>query len=150
MFSLSETITPRQPFSVLVVIYKQNKDCLLIQRADDASFWQSVTGGIEQGETPEITAHRELFEETGIHASALGLTIRDHQKTNHYTIRESWRHRYYANALINTEHVFSVCVPDDISIQLDPCEHTDYMWLSQQQAAEKAWSPSNRDEILAL
>jgi len=140
----------RQPFSVLVVIYKQNKDCLLIQRADDANFWQSVTGGIDEGEKPLKTAHRELLEETGIDASALGLAIRDHQKTNQYTIRESWRHRYHANALINTEHVFSICVPDDISIRLDPCEHTDYMWLSQQQAAEKAWSPSNRDEILAL
>ncbi|MBB1410527.1 MULTISPECIES: dihydroneopterin triphosphate diphosphatase [Pseudoalteromonas] len=140
----------RKPFSVLVVIYKKNKDCLLIQRTDDANFWQSVTGGIDEGETPVVTAYRELLEETGIDARALGLTIRDHQKTNQYTIRESWRHRYQANALINTEYVFSICVPDDIAITLDPNEHTDFIWLTQQQAADKAWSPSNRDEILAL
>ena len=140
----------RKPFSVLVVIYRKNKDCLLIQRTDDANFWQSVTGGIDEGETPITTAYRELLEETGIDARALGLTMQDHKKTNQYTIRESWRHRYQANALVNTEHVFSICVPDDITIVLDPNEHTDFVWLTQQQAAEKAWSPSNRDEILAL
>ncbi|WP_404341755.1 dihydroneopterin triphosphate diphosphatase [Pseudoalteromonas mariniglutinosa] len=140
----------RQPFSVLVVIYKKNKDCLLIQRADDANFWQSVTGGIDEGETPLATAHRELYEETGINAHAFGLTIRDHQKTNQYPIRECWRHRYRANALINTEHVFSICVPDNVTITLDPSEHTHYLWLPQQQAAEKAWSPSNAAEILLL
>ncbi|WP_280953829.1 dihydroneopterin triphosphate diphosphatase [Pseudoalteromonas sp. KS88] len=115
-----------------------------------ANFWQSVTSDINESECPTPTSFLELPKETGINATALGLTIRNHKKTNQYTIRESWRHRYHANALINTEHVFSICVPDDISIQLDPCEHTDYMWLSQQQAAEKAWSPSNRYEILAL
>ncbi|MFY8326843.1 dihydroneopterin triphosphate diphosphatase [Pseudoalteromonas sp. ZZD1] len=140
----------RQPYSVLVVIYKKNKDFLLIQRADDANFWQSVTGGIDEGETPLDTAYRELLEETGIDARALGITIRDHHKTNQYAIRQQWRHRYQDDALINTEHVFSICVPDDITILLDPNEHTDFIWLTQLQAAEKAWSPSNCDEILNL
>ena len=144
------TQTIRKPFSVLVVIYKENRDFLLIQRTDDPSFWQSVTGGIDEGETPVETAYRELLEETGIDAGALGLVIHDHNKTNQYTIRKSWRYRYQPNATINTEHVFSICVPNNIHIQLDPNEHTDFVWLTQQQAANKAWSPSNRDEILAL
>lgn len=140
----------RQPYSVLVVIYKRNKDFLLIQRTDDASFWQSVTGGIDEGETPLDTAYRELLEETNIDALALGLTIHDHNKTNQYQIRDAWRHRYEQHAHINTEHVFSICVPDDIKVTLDPDEHTDYLWLPQKEAACKAWSPSNKDEILAL
>lgn len=140
----------RQPFSVLVVIYKRNKDCLLIQRTDDANFWQSVTGGIDKGETPAMTAQRELLEETGINAPALGLTIYDHNKTNQYEIRSAWLHRYEKHAHINTEHVFSICVPDDIKVTLDPSEHTNYLWLSQQDAAKKAWSPSNKEAILLL
>lgn len=147
---MTENATLRQPYSVLVVIYKKSKDFLLIQRADDANFWQSVTGGIDEGEKPLETAYRELLEETGIDARALDITIRDHHKTNQYAIREQWRYRFQDGALINTEHVFSICVPDDTAPLLDPNEHTDFIWLTQQQAAEKAWSPSNRDEILNL
>ncbi|MGO2167308.1 NUDIX domain-containing protein, partial [Pseudoalteromonas sp.] len=85
---MTENATLRQPYSVLVVIYKKSKDFLLIQRADDANFWQSVTGGIDEGEKPLETAYRELLEETGIDARALGITIREHHKTNQYAIRE--------------------------------------------------------------
>lgn len=150
MLILPTNISLRQPYSVLVVIYNKNKDFLLIQRADDANFWQSVTGGIDEGETAITTAYRELLEETGIDARALGLVIREHHKTNQYTIREQWRYRYQADALINTEYVFSICVPDNIAIKLNPNEHTDFIWLPQQQAAEKAWSASNQAEILDL
>ncbi|MBE0363880.1 dATP pyrophosphohydrolase [Pseudoalteromonas ulvae UL12] len=144
------SISLRQPLSVLVVIHTVNKSCLLIQRADDPNFWQSVTGGIEHTETPLETAYRELKEETGIDAHALGLTIIDKHKTNQYQIRDCWRHRYHDNALINTEHVFTICVPDEVAIILDPSEHTDYIWLPQHAAADKVWSESNKNEILAL
>ncbi|WP_105169761.1 dihydroneopterin triphosphate diphosphatase [Pseudoalteromonas sp. T1lg23B] len=137
----------RKPVSVLVVIYNDIGEFLLIRRADDASFWQSVTGGVEQHESPLQTAYRELEEETGIDAKALGIEVVDHQHTNQYEIRECWRHRYIAGAKVNTEHVFSVCVPEGIEVKLDPNEHTQYLWLSQSEAAKKAWSPSNAKEI---
>ncbi|WP_125784607.1 dihydroneopterin triphosphate diphosphatase [Pseudoalteromonas rubra] len=140
----------RQPHSVLVVIYNTHNEFLLLQRADDPDFWQSVTGGIDPGETPVQTAYRELLEETGIDAHTLGLSITDHQKCNQYTIREQWRHRYVAGANVNTEYVFSVCVPKGCEVQLAPGEHLAYRWLTQQQAAEQAWSSSNRQEILSI
>ena len=37
----------------------------LMKRAD-AGFWQGVTGGGEDGETPLETARRETYEETGM------------------------------------------------------------------------------------
>ena len=37
----------KKPFSVLVVIQNTRNEFLLIQRVDDAAFWQSVTGCIE-------------------------------------------------------------------------------------------------------
>ncbi|MCG7534183.1 dihydroneopterin triphosphate diphosphatase [Pseudoalteromonas sp. OOF1S-7] len=140
----------RHPHSVLVVIYNNHHEFLLLQRADDPGFWQSVTGGIDPGESPAETAYRELKEETGIDAKALGLTITDHQKCNQYIIREQWRHRYIAGASVNTEYVFSVCVPKGCEVRLAPGEHLAYQWLTQQHAAEQAWSSSNSQEILSI
>ncbi|MCF2856175.1 dihydroneopterin triphosphate diphosphatase [Pseudoalteromonas sp. SMS1] len=140
----------RQPASVLVVIYNENKQFLLLQRKDDCEFWQSVTGGIDHGESCLETAYRELREETGIDARALNLQIKQHNKQNHYEIRPQWRHRYVEGALINTEHVFSICVPNHIQVTLCAEEHTDFVWLSQADAASKAWSDSNKQEILAI
>ncbi|WP_040645658.1 dihydroneopterin triphosphate diphosphatase [Pseudoalteromonas rubra] len=143
-------MTLRHPHSVLVIIYNSHNEFLLLQRADDPDFWQSVTGGIDPGEAPIETAYRELLEETGIDAKARGLAIQDHQKCNQYTIREQWRHRYIAGANINTEYVFSVCVPVNCDVQLAPGEHLAYRWLTQQGAAEQAWSSSNSQEILSI
>jgi dATP pyrophosphohydrolase len=140
----------RKPYSVLVVIYNTNDEFLLIRRTDDMNFWQSVTGGIDEGEQPIDTAYRELLEETGIDAKGLGLSINNLQKTHQYDIRPCWRHRYVQGATTNTEHVFSICVPDQTKIILDPNEHTAYKWLPQAAAAALAWSDSNKAEILAI
>ncbi|KZN69191.1 dihydroneopterin triphosphate diphosphatase [Pseudoalteromonas luteoviolacea] len=140
----------RQPASVLVVIYNEEKQFLLLQRKDDSEFWQSVTGGIDSGESSIDTAYRELKEETGIDAKALKLEIKQHNTENHYEIRPQWRHRYVEGAKINTEHVFSICVPNHTEVQLCADEHTDFVWLTQSDAAKKVWSESNRKEILAI
>ncbi|TQF67585.1 dihydroneopterin triphosphate diphosphatase [Pseudoalteromonas luteoviolacea] len=140
----------RQPASVLVVIYNENKEFLLLQRKDDSDFWQSVTGGIDHGELSLDTAYRELKEETGIDAKALNLKIKQHNTQNQYEIRPQWRHRYIKGALINTEYVFSICIPNSTPVTLCDEEHTDFIWLSKEDAAKKVWSQSNRKEILAI
>ncbi|CAH9050344.1 Dihydroneopterin triphosphate diphosphatase [Pseudoalteromonas holothuriae] len=140
----------RKPISVLVIIYNYAHQFLLIKRTDDANFWQSVTGGVEQNESLLETAYRELKEETGIDAHALGIKIKDHKSINQYEIRPCWRHRYIEGANMNTEHVFSICVPNDIKITLNPHEHTHYEWLTQKAAVLRAWSPSNQKEIRSI
>ena len=50
--------------SVLVVIYaKESGRVLMLQRRDDADFWQSVTGSLEDNEIPHDAAVREVWEE---------------------------------------------------------------------------------------
>ena len=56
----------KHPVCVLVVIYaKQTKRVLMLKRRDDPDFWQSVTGSLEEGETPYQAALREVQEEVG-------------------------------------------------------------------------------------
>ena len=139
------------PESVLVVIHTADLQVLLIERADRAGFWQSVTGSLDTPDEPLAqTAARELFEETGIVADGAGIALRDWQLANIYTIYPVWRHRYAPGVTENTEHVFSVEVPRDIAITLSPREHLQYTWLPYLEAADKCFSSSNAEAILQL
>lgn len=49
-----------------IVVFRADKKVLLCQRNDMADSWQFPQGGIEDGETPEQAAIRELCEETSL------------------------------------------------------------------------------------
>lgn len=142
------------PESVLVVIHTAELDVLLIERADNPGFWQSVTGSKDALDEPNaVTAQREVFEETGI---VLGSTavpfenLRDWQLRNGYEIYPVWRHRYAPGVTHNTEHVFGLRVPRGTTVTLSPREHTALVWLPWREAADKCFSPSNAEAILQL
>lgn len=141
----------KQPVSVLVVIYTVSSaglDVLLLERADHPGYWQSVTGSREDDEALIETAMREVREETGLDAALYALS--DWQLQNVYEIYPHWRHRYPEGVTQNTEHVFGLQLPDRLAVAIAPREHLRYMWLPWQDAAEKVFSPSNRDAILHL
>lgn len=140
------------PISVLVVIYKSNRDVLLIERADRHDFWQSVTGSLDSpDEDLALAAKREVLEETGIVVDQLPVgSMRSMDHCIEYEIYPEWRFRYSPGVTRNTEHWFSLEVPDEIQIQLAPREHVAYQWLPFQEAAKKCFSPSNGEAILKL
>lgn len=138
----------KKPVSVLVVIHTPALDVLLLERAKHPGFWQSVTGSQEDGEALSDTAHREVAEETGILATAIDLA--DWRLSNRYEIFPEWRHRYEPGVTHNTEHVFSLCVPQAGAVTLAPGEHLAYRWLPWREAAASCFSWSNRDAILML
>ena len=140
------------PISVLVVIYKSNGEVLLIERADKANFWQSVTGSVDAiDEELKVAAAREVFEETGIDVAALPMgSLQDMHHQIEYEIYPQWRHRYAPGVTRNVEHWFSLLVPDATQVQLAPREHVAYEWLPFADAASKCFSPSNGAAILQL
>ena len=94
------------------------------------------------------TARREVLEETGIGAATEHFV--DWSIINTYEIFSEWRHRYPPGITHNTEHVFSLQVPQRIDITTAPDEHRSWQWLPWLQAAELCFSWSNRDAILML
>ncbi|PSJ80745.1 dihydroneopterin triphosphate diphosphatase [Neisseria iguanae] len=138
----------KRPVSALVVLHDGCGNILLIQRADRQNFWQSVTGSVEDGEIPFETAVREVWEETGIRLSDGQLD--DWQHSSVYEIYPHWRYRYPPGVTHNIEHVFSAIIPRNSTIRLQPEEHSAYQWLPIADAAEKVFSPSNREAILRL
>lgn len=139
------------PESVLVVIHTPRLEVLLIERADTPGFWQSVTGSRDSAEESfRATAAREVREETGIDAFAPGHVLSDWCLENVYEIYPQWRHRYAPGVSTNTEHLFGLCVPEVMRVQLAAREHQDQMWLPWREAADRCFSPSNAEAILWL
>ncbi|MBN3854664.1 dihydroneopterin triphosphate diphosphatase [Paraburkholderia sp. Ac-20340] len=145
---------PKIPESVLVVIHTAQLEVLIIERADRAGFWQSVTGSKDRVDEPFAeTAVREVAEETGIVVGSPGVpdaALRDWRHEIDYEIYPVWRHRYAEGVTRNTEHWFSLEVPAGTPVTLAPREHTAYLWLPYEEAAAKCFSSSNREAILQL
>ena len=137
------------PISVLVVIHTTDLLVLLIERTDRPGFWQSVTGSLDAEDEPlEVTAVREVEEETGIDARLYPL--RNWNKQNQFEIFTRWSGRFAPGTTHNTEHVFSLELPAPLPVTLAPKEHMQYLWLPWQEAAEKCFSWSNAAAIRGL
>ena len=145
--SESATRPHKIPESVLVVIHTPGLAVLLIERADRPGSWQSVTGSLDRLDEPLAeTARREVQEETGI----TGGDLLDWQHQTVYAIWATWAHRYAPGVTHNTEHTFSLQVPEPRPVTLSPREHLAFRWLPHTEAAALCFSPSNRDAILRL
>ena len=144
---MSEARPPKIARSVLVVIHSPALEVLLIERADQPGYWQSVTGSLDAEDEPlDTTARREVEEETGITCG----TLRDWRMSSVYEIYPVWRHRYAPGVAHNTEHVFGLTVPPGTPVRLNPREHLAWRWLPWAEAAAACFSPSNAEAIRRL
>lgn len=138
----------KTPVSALVLIYTPDLQVLIMERADKVGFWQSVTGSLEGDETPYQAAIREVKEETGL--DALAYDFQDWQASNVYEIYPHWRHRYAPGVTTNIEHLFALCLPCPLPVQLAPDEHTQYAWVDWQEASKRVFSWTNVDALKRL
>ena len=136
----------RRPESVLVVVYTTALQILLLERVQPPGFWQSVTGSLEWGETPEQAARREVFEETRLPDDGL----RDGRRSQRFEILPQWRARFAPDVESNLEHVWYLELPSIQKVTLNPAEHRGCEWLDLDAALERVSSWTNRDAIAAL
>jgi len=137
----------KRPESVLVVVYTQGGEVLLLRRRHPPWFWQSVTGSLEPGETPRQAAVRELFEETGLHGAG---RLIDCRHTKCFPIIHPWRSRYGPDVHFNREHWFRLQLSGRRIIRLNSTEHLEARWMPIGPALNQASSWTNRAALLQL
>jgi dATP pyrophosphohydrolase len=136
----------RRPESVLIVIYTQDGEFLLLERRRPPGFWQSVTGSLEWGELADAAARREVIEETGI---TQGVLV-NLQWTQVYEILPAFGKVYAPGITLNLEHAFSLRLAHRVPVTLSDSEHVQYRWASDTEAIETASSSTNRAVIAEL
>jgi dATP pyrophosphohydrolase len=136
----------RRPESVLIVIYTNGGEFLLLERRRPPGFWQSVTGSLEWGEFADAAARREVVEETGI---TQGVLV-NLQWTQVYDILPAFGKVYAPGITRNLEHAFSLRLAQRVPVTLSVSEHVQFRWASGLDAAATASSSTNRAVIEQL
>ncbi len=141
----------RVTFNALVFPYRSSTDGQLeyaiFKRSEiTGGFWQAISGGGEDDETPLETAKRECFEEAGIPGDSMFITL-----DSISTIPVEWifgHMRWGDDELLVTEHSFGVHVQNHVITLSD--EHTEFRWVSYETALRMLIWDSNRNALWVL
>ena len=137
----------RRPESVLVVIFTDGGDVLLLKRSQPFEFWQSVTGSLRSGESHAAAARRELQEETGLTDEG---TLIFTGISRQFAIDPRWRDRFPPGTVENVEYEYQYCLADRLSVSLSDDEHSECEWLPVDEAADRVWSWTNKEALQQL
>lgn len=108
------------------------KEILLLKvKTEQLSFWQPITGGIENGESPEAACIREIFEETGLEIELTELL----QIGHHTVVIDEDLTIFKTLFLVETKQ-------KDIHIS---DEHIDFMWTEVKNVPDILYWQSNQE-----
>ena len=148
---LSMPVSYKLPRSVQVVIFTRSiveREFLLLERmVHNSTFWQAVTGSLEEGESHRQAAVREVREETGIVCRAEELI--DLQLINVFEIAPAWRAKFSPGTSHNEEVCFALQI-EKCEIKLDSCEHISFVWVDFDTAYEMLYWESNKKAFQTL
>lgn len=137
----------RQPINILAFPYFVNDEKKIeyaIFKRADCGFWQGISGGVESEETIFETVKREVFEEAGIlvNENIIKLDSIASIKANVFN------HKWDKSVFVVTEYSFGIEVMNK-NIRLSH-EHSDYKWLSYDEAVKYLKHDSNKTALWEL
>ena len=113
----------RKAQAVIYFCAEDNKKHFLLLKMNERrnNYWQNITGFVEDEEEFQSGARREAIEETGLkpenikQITNLGMKFEFHDR--------------WGNDVV--EEVFSIETKSQWTIDLDPTEHQDYIWTTE-------------------
>ncbi|MDP8911445.1 MAG: NUDIX pyrophosphatase [Actinomycetota bacterium] len=139
----------RLPHEVMVFIRRGDEYLVLHRSPAQESYWHTVSGAMEPGESSSEAAARELREETGLDAAA---EVVDLHRTFVYPLAEepeSVRARFAPGVTEVMVECFAVEAPCGWEPALD-WEHDDYRWCGAEEALELLYWPEPREVLRSL
>jgi dATP pyrophosphohydrolase len=143
------TIMPRAPFQVLVYPYHrvgENDFVYALFKRSDAGYWQAIAGGGEDNETPLEAAKRETFEEAGIarESDFIQLDTIESVPVTEFSNSHLWGNELY----VIPQYCFGVLTKEEAIVLSH--EHSEYRWLTYQEAAAMVKFDGNRTALWEL
>lgn len=138
----------RAPFQILAIPYviKNNLPLYCVFHRSDFDQWQFISGGGEDNEAPIQAAKREIFEESGINAEEImKLTSMCYIPTDIFS--KHYVCNWVEDTYVIPEYTFAFNCVDDIKLSN---EHTEYIWLTYEEAKARLKWDSNRTAIYEL
>ncbi len=125
------------------ILNSRTSEVLLLktqERGEHGSFWQPVTGSVEEGETLEQAALREATEETALRFAGPPRSL-------DYSFEfEGW-------GKLRRETAFWLETAEGrekLEVKLDPKEHKDFRWAPIKQAEGELKFETNREALRLL
>lgn len=137
----------RAPFQILAIAYRREDEIkYCVMHRSDCDLWQFVAGGVEEGETPEQAAAREIWEEAGVKVKDLArLTSMGYIPV--YVIAEHYRQHWAKDIFVLPEYHFAFECAGDVTLSH---EHTERRWLNYEQAKQLLSWDSHKTALYEL
>ncbi|HSJ06749.1 MAG TPA: NUDIX domain-containing protein [Longimicrobiales bacterium] len=120
----------------VIVFHRDEHGCrflLLLSRLTKRPLWEFPKGGIDDGESPEQAALRELEEETGMSAADIRLIPEfEHREEYRFTSGSG-----DARTLVRKEVTYFLAETRTRDVRLSAHEASQYAWLTVEEAAKK-------------
>ena len=127
----------RAVFIVTYAIVDGKSHYLILKRHKHWTGWEFPKGGIERWEARRLTIKRELREETGLPP----MKIRSFPVKGQYQYKKGCEDR--PGIAGQTYKLYAVEVKKD-RVKIDKREHSDYKWVSFQEALKKLTWPNQK------
>ena len=138
----------RAPFQILAIPYRRsgNQTLYCVFRRAKPVQWQFIAGGGEDDEKPLEAAKREIWEESGITADTVfALTSTSCIPTSIFPNLRPYN--WPPDTYVIPEYAFAF--PCEETVKLS-AEHTDFAWLSYEEAVERLTWDSNKTALYEL